>query len=146
MSEQDGQSSLHEDSQQPDESSFAQLLRQVAAAPAQAPLPTIGERVAGYEILELLGQGGMGRVYLALDLQLGREVALKFLAPKVAGLAERETPFEREARAMARLNHPRIVTVYTLSSWAKSALYGHGGPQRREPKSPHEAHEGVASL
>src|SRR5262245_8265494 len=77
--------------------------------------PPIGElqaRFPQFEILELIGQGGMGLVYKARQRSLDRIVALKILPPEAArtpGFAER---FEREARALARLNHPSIVSVY----------------------------------
>src|SRR5262245_17570346 len=61
------------------------------------------------EIIELLGQGGMGAVYKARQLQLDRVVALKILPPTDTSFAER---FTREARTLAKLNHPGIVTVY----------------------------------
>src|SRR3974377_2019061 len=64
------------------------------------------------EILEFIGQGGMGAVYKARQKQLDRIVALKILPPQAAsgpGFAER---FAREARALAKLNHPHIVTLY----------------------------------
>ena len=70
------------------------------------------------EILELLGQGGMGAVYKARQLKLDRLVALKILPPTVAdgpGFAER---FAREARALARLNHPNIVAVHDFGDVA----------------------------
>jgi serine/threonine protein kinase len=64
------------------------------------------------EILELLGQGGMGAVYKARQRRLDRLVALKVLPPEVAGLPGFEERFTREARALARLNHPNIVTLH----------------------------------
>ena len=66
------------------------------------------------EIIELLGQGGMGAVYKARQKHLDRLIALKVIPPEAAkepAFAER---FAREARALARLNHPNIVTVYEL--------------------------------
>jgi serine/threonine protein kinase len=77
--------------------------------------PTIEELAKDFpqlEILEFIGQGGMGAVYRARQKQLDRMVALKILPPEVAtgpGFAER---FTREARALAKLNHPHIVTLY----------------------------------
>src|SRR5262245_28012948 len=72
-----------------------------------APLPPL--RVSGFEILEELGIGGMGIVYRAVDLRLGREVALKVMRP-TGGLALLDR-FAIEARAMARLDHPHIVPI-----------------------------------
>ncbi len=74
---------------------------------ALAPGATLGP----YEIVSLLGRGGMGEVYRARDPRLGREVAIKVLADGFAGDAERRTRFEREARAVAALAHPNIVAV-----------------------------------
>src|SRR3954464_4909472 len=59
-----------------------------------------------------LGSGGMGEVYRATDMKLGRTVAVKILPPDYAANASRRSRFEREARAAAALNHPNIVTVY----------------------------------
>ncbi len=73
------------------------------------------ESVLGhYRILEKLGAGGMGEVYLAEDSKLGRRVALKVLPPDVAASPERLQRFESEARAVAALNHPNIVTVHSV--------------------------------
>ena len=72
--------------------------------------PRIGPRdIDGYEILSLVGEGGMGEVYRARDLTLGREVAIKVLARSAAGDLRR---FEEEARLASALNHPNIVTIY----------------------------------
>lgn len=75
---------------------------------------TPGTRLGTYEIVVPLGAGGMGEVYRARDLRLGREVALKVLPPAVAADAGRLARFEREARAVASLNHPNIVVLYTV--------------------------------
>jgi len=69
-------------------------------------------RLGHLELGELLGKGGMGEVYRATDLRLGREVAVKFLPEALAATAEGRARFEREARALARLNHPHIVTLH----------------------------------
>jgi Tol biopolymer transport system component len=71
-----------------------------------------GKQVAQYEIVSLLGAGGMGEVYRARDTKLGRSVALKILSPDLAGDAGRKQRFEFEARAASALNHPGIVSVY----------------------------------
>ncbi len=73
-----------------------------------------GERVGAYEIRGLLGKGGMGEVYRAADLRLGREVALKVLPAVFAGDADRMARFHREAQVLASLNHPLIATLYGL--------------------------------
>ena len=69
-----------------------------------------------YEILGVIGAGGMGEVYRARDTRLGREVALKILPPEVANDPSRSQRFELEARAVAALNHPNIVAVYDVGS------------------------------
>ncbi len=73
-----------------------------------------GIRVLGgwYRLLEVLGTGGMATVYRAGDEVLGREVAVKVLSPQYAADPGFLARFEREARHVARLNHPRIVTVF----------------------------------
>ena len=71
---------------------------------------TYGERLAGYRILGLLGRGAMGEVYRALDLALGRKVAIKVLLDEVAADVERMARFEQEARALAQLSHPNVAT------------------------------------
>ena len=73
---------------------------------------TTGERLGTYEITELLGAGGMGRVYRARDTTLGREVALKILPDLWLANPDRRARFEREARMLASLNHPNIGSIY----------------------------------
>jgi Tol biopolymer transport system component len=73
-----------------------------------------GQTLSHYRILRPLGAGGMGEVYLAEDLRLGRQVALKVLAHESAGDPDRRARFEREARAVAALNHPGIVTIHSV--------------------------------
>jgi predicted Ser/Thr protein kinase len=74
----------------------------------------IGQVVSHYRVLEKLGEGGMGVVYLAEDTRLGRKVALKALSPEFAGNPDRRKRFQQEARAAAVLTHPGIATVYEL--------------------------------
>src|SRR5215510_8846933 len=72
----------------------------------------IGKKLSHYEVTEHLGSGGMGEVYKATDLTLGRSVAIKFLPAAFLGDAERATRFQREARMLAALNHPNIAVLY----------------------------------
>ena len=71
-----------------------------------------GTRLGDYEILDKLGEGGMGEVWRARDHQLNRSVAIKILPAEVAADPGRRLRFEQEARALAALNHPNIVSVY----------------------------------
>jgi tetratricopeptide (TPR) repeat protein len=75
---------------------------------------TSGERLGHYEIVSLLGKGGMGEVYLARDLKLGREVAIKILPAAFAADPDRLARFEREARLLSALNHENIADIYAL--------------------------------
>jgi len=71
-----------------------------------------GERIGAFEVVGLLGAGGMGEVYRARDGRLGRDVALKILPPSVSQDPERLARFDREARLLAALNHPGIAAIY----------------------------------
>ena len=75
---------------------------------------SFGSKVGPYEIVSPLGAGGMGEVYRATDAKLGRDVALKVLPAEMAGDHERLARFQREARALAQLDHPNIVTIYSV--------------------------------
>ena len=75
-----------------------------------------GSRLGSYQIISLLGAGGMGEVYRAHHVTLGRDVALKVLPAAVSHDADRVTRFEREARAVAALSHPNILAIHDFGS------------------------------
>ncbi len=74
----------------------------------------VGKILSHYKVLEQIGEGGMGAVYVAQDQNLGRKVALKMLRGELAGNPDRLERFRREAQAVAALNHPNIVTIHSI--------------------------------
>jgi len=86
----------------------------VANVRATAATLEPGTRLGAYEIVALLGTGGMGDVYKARDIRLGRNVALKVLKRELAERPDARQRFEREARAISSLNHPHICTLHDV--------------------------------
>ena len=79
-----------------------------------------GTRIGVYEIVSMLGSGGMGEVYRARDTKLGRDVAIKVLANRVTDDPVITARIEREARLLASLNHPAIATIHSVEEWEGS--------------------------
>jgi len=98
---------------------FRELAGDLGARPADLPTdpaldPLIGETVGGYRVEERLGIGGMGVVYRAFDLDLARQVALKFLPSHMVDTRNARERFEREARAVSALTHPNICVLHGI--------------------------------
>lgn len=81
-----------------------------------AKIDLTGKKISHYKIKKLLGRGGMGDVYLAEDINLKRQVALKFLPAKLTDNTERLKRFEREAQTASALNHPNILTIHEFGT------------------------------
>src|ERR1700693_2355509 len=79
---------------------------------------TVGDRLSSYEILALIGKGGMGEVYRARDTKLKRDVALKVLPEGFISDPGRMARFQREAEVLASLNHPNIAAIYGVEGHA----------------------------
>ena len=81
----------------------------------QEAVTLVGNTLGHYEILELIGVGGMGEVYRARDSKLGRDVAIKLISADALGVGtEVQARFEREARLLAALNHPGIASIHAI--------------------------------
>src|SRR6201999_450252 len=103
---------------QPEDQTLSQSLTPGASTPEAAEQieVTLGETVGRYQVRRALGKGGMGQVYLARDVVLGRSVALKIVGlSRDAGFSTER--FLHEARAIARLNHPHIVQLYDFGEY-----------------------------
>ncbi|MFN0110563.1 MAG: protein kinase domain-containing protein [Blastocatellia bacterium] len=81
---------------------------------SQPRISQFGRQIQRYRILSLLGAGGMGEVWLAEDIRLGRKLALKFLHEKFASDIDRIRRFEQEGKVISALNHPNILTIYEI--------------------------------
>jgi serine/threonine protein kinase len=85
----------------------------------------VNKSIGQYRIVSLVGRGGMGEVYLALDPKLGRKVAIKLLPAEFTADANRVRRFEQEARAASALNHPNIITIYEIGQASTEEGGGH---------------------
>ena len=95
---------------------LSQLQRR-APDPTEARTLEVGHTILHYRILSDIGQGGMGEVYQAEDLKLGRTVAIKVLPRRITRNEEARRRFVSEARAASALNHPNIVTIHSIEEW-----------------------------
>ena len=83
----------------------------------------MAKRLGKYDIGDEIGRGGMGAVYVGYDADLGRRVAVKVLAPHLAWQQDSVRRFLREARAVARLRHPNIMTIYDAGQEGEEYYY-----------------------
>ena len=94
------------------------------------PCLLTGETIGRYQIKGLLGAGGMGQVFTALDLELGRTVALKLVPPDLVASARARVRLLREAQALARLQHPNVVAIYDVGTEGDQVVHGDGAHRR----------------
>ena len=92
----------------------------------------IGTTISHYQIVEKLGEGGMGVVYKARDLRLDRFVCIKILPPEQVKDESRKQRFIQEAKAASSLNHPNIVTIYEIDQADGDRLHGDGVRGRQD--------------
>ena len=81
-----------------------------------------GKKISHYQIIDQIGQGGMGVVYKAKDLNLERTVAIKFLPAHLASSEENKKRFLMEAKSAASLNHPNIMSIYEIGEFENSVF------------------------
>ena len=91
---------------------------------------TVGTQLGPYEVLSLLGKGGMGEVYRARDSKLKRGVAIKVLPDEFSRDPERVSRFQREAEVLASLNHTNIAAIYDLEEASGSRFLAEIPPAR----------------
>ncbi len=97
--------------------------RPAQLSPAAARDRWVGKTLSHYEVIERLGEGGMGVVYRARDTRLARTVALKFIHPMLSAEAEAKSRFTQEARAASALDHPNICTIYEIDETPDGQLF-----------------------
>src|SRR5205085_6707658 len=95
----------------------APALKDAAAlVTSEVPGTLVGKQLGHYQLISLIGAGGMGEVYAARDTRIGRKVAVKLLPAAVARDTDRLRRFEQEARAVGMLNHPNILTIHDVGT------------------------------